>query len=186
MVIGKVQNCFGVEREREHEDIHREAMQDSPTLQALQQCGLLKFYCTSNMRANVCLLEMLIGDWDHELGLFDLQGEILEITVEDIYFITGLSRKGMPVKLEGIGRGGDPMSVQDCINAYCPSGTHKKGTCVPISQITSFPLQVIISTVERIVGSSSLHSASRTHMQVAVACMQGMVFDWYSGMISIM
>ena len=66
----------------------REAMQDAPTLQDLKQCDLLKFYCTSDMRANVYLLETLINYQDHDLGLFDIQGEILDITVEDLYFIT--------------------------------------------------------------------------------------------------
>ena len=94
-----------------------------PTFQALQQCGLLKLYYTSGMRANVCLLETLINYWDHDLGLFDLQGDILEITVEDIYFIIGLSCRGIPVNLEGTGRGGDPMSVQDYSDTYFPLGT---------------------------------------------------------------
>ena len=63
------------------------------------------------MRANVRLLETLISYWDHDLVLFDIQGEILEIIVEDIYFITGISHRGIPVNLEGTGRGGDPTSV---------------------------------------------------------------------------
>ena len=139
-------------------------MLDAPTLQALQQCVLLKFFCTSNMRANVHLLETLISYWDHDLGLFYLQGETLEIIVEDMYLITGLSRRGMLVNLEGTGRSGDPMSVHDYINTYCPPGTQKKRTYVQISQIIIFPLQVMVIMVERIVGSSSLHLATRTHM----------------------
>ena len=63
------------------------------------------------MRANVRLLEFMINYWDHDLGMFDLQGETLEITTEDMYFITGLSRQGEPVNLEGTGRGSDPLSV---------------------------------------------------------------------------
>ena len=92
------------------------------------------------MRANVCLLEHLISYWDHDLGAFDIQGEILEFIVEDMYFITGLSRRVIPMNLEGTGRGGDPMSVQDYIDTYCPPGTQKKGTCVPIVHITKNPL----------------------------------------------
>ena len=78
--------------------------------------------------------------------------------------ITTLSRKGMPINLEGTERGGDPMSVQDYIDTYYPLGTQKKGTCVPIAHITSFPLQVIVSMVERIVSYSSLHLATPTQM----------------------
>ena len=70
-------------REREHEDMDQEALQSAPTVHALWMSGLLKFFCTSPMRANVCLLEFMINYWDHDLGMFDLQGETLEITFED-------------------------------------------------------------------------------------------------------
>ena len=47
-------------RERDHEEMDRDAMQDASTLQALQICGFLKFYCTLNMRAQVLLLKDLV------------------------------------------------------------------------------------------------------------------------------
>ena len=75
------------------------------------------------MRSNVRLLEFLINYWNHDLGAFDLQGEILEITLEDIYFISGLSRWGAPVNLEGTGRGDELLSVQNYIDTYCAPGT---------------------------------------------------------------
>ena len=172
--------------EQENEDMDQESLRDSPTLHSLQQRGLLKFFYTSGMRANVRLLKNLISYWDQGLGVFDLQGEILEVIVEDMYFITRLSRRGILVNLEGIGMGGDPMSVQDYVDTYYPKGTQKKGSCIPIVHITIFPLQVVVSTVVRIIGSSSLHLATLTQMRIAVECMQGLVFDRCSGMISIM
>ena len=78
-------------RECEHEDMDQEALQNSPTVNVLRSSGLLKFFCTSPMLANVHLLEFMIKYWDHDLGMFDLQGESLEITSKDIYFIVGLS-----------------------------------------------------------------------------------------------
>ena len=63
------------------------------------------------MRSNVRLLEFLINYWDHDLGAFDLQGEIIDITLEDIYFLYGLSRRGDIFNLEGTSRGGDLLSV---------------------------------------------------------------------------
>ena len=98
-------------REREHEDMDQDSLRSAPAGNALRQSGLLKFFCTSPMRSNVHLLEFMINYWDHDLGLFDLQGEFLEITLEDIYFISGLSRRGAPVNLEGTGRGDDLLSV---------------------------------------------------------------------------
>ena len=72
---------------------------------------------------SVCLLENLISYRDHDLSAFYLQGEILEVIVEYMYLIIGLSRRGIPVNLEGTGRGGDPMSVQDYIDPYYILGT---------------------------------------------------------------
>ena len=92
------------------------------------------------MRANVPLLEQLISYWDHDVEAFDLQGEILEIALEDIYFITGLSRRGIPVNLKGTSRGGDPMSVQDYMDTYYIPGSQIKGSCIPIPHIANFPL----------------------------------------------
>ena len=164
-------------REREHEDMDQEALQDAPTMNVLRSSGLLKFFCTSLMRANVRLLEFLINYWDHDLGMFDLQGESLEITSEDIYFIVGLSRRGSPVNLEGTGRGGDPLSVQNYIDVYCAPGTQKRGSCIPIVHIRDLPLQVLTSTIVMVLGSSSLHHATRNQMRLAVDCMQGGLYD---------
>ena len=51
----------------------QEALQDAPTVHILRQSGLLKFFCTSPMRANVHLLVFLINYWDHDLGMFDFK-----------------------------------------------------------------------------------------------------------------
>ena len=64
-------------REWEHEDMDREALQDAPIVNVLCQSGLLIFFCASAMQENVRLLEFLINYWDHDLGMFDLQGEVL-------------------------------------------------------------------------------------------------------------
>ena len=64
-------------RERENEDMDQDTLHSAPTVHALHQSGLLKFFCTSPMRSNVRLLEFLINYWDHDLGAFDLQGEFL-------------------------------------------------------------------------------------------------------------
>ena len=81
-------------REREHEDMDQEALWDAPMVNVLQQSGLLKFFCTSAMRSNVRLLEFMINYGDHDLGMFDLQGEFIEIILEYVYFISGLSCRG--------------------------------------------------------------------------------------------
>ena len=72
-------------REREHEDMDQYALQSAPMVNTLWQSGLLKLFCTSPMRSNVHLLEFMIKYWDHDLGMFDLQGDLLEVTSENVY-----------------------------------------------------------------------------------------------------
>ena len=127
-------------REWEHEDMDQEALRDASTMNVLCQSWLLKFFCASPMRANVRLLEFLINYLDHDLGMFDLQGEVLEITSEEVYFISGLSRWEALVNLEGTGRGGDPLSVQNYIDIYWEPGTQKRGSYITIVHIHNFPL----------------------------------------------
>ena len=51
-------------REREHEAVDNEVMNDLEALDALRGCGLLKIFKLPNMKANMHLLEMLIDYWD--------------------------------------------------------------------------------------------------------------------------
>jgi hypothetical protein len=58
---------------------------------ALKRCGLYKFWSLKGMRAQVRLLEMMVGYWDPNSEVFILDGQPLRIEVEEIYFLTGLS-----------------------------------------------------------------------------------------------
>ena len=70
-MIGQVKMVLD-RREREHEYIEKISMGDHMTLNSLRRCVLLKLYCTSNIRAQVQLLETLIHMSDHELSMIDL------------------------------------------------------------------------------------------------------------------
>ena len=164
-------------REREHEIMDQAALQSAPTIQELWTSGLLKFFCTSPMWANVCILEFMVNYWDHDLEMFNLQGETLEITTKDMHFITGFSRRGALVNLEGTGRGGDPLSVQNYIDVFCTPGTQKRGSCVPVVHINEFTLQVLSSTIVRISGSSSLHLATQNQMRLVVNYFRSSLYD---------
>lgn len=78
-------------REREHTTVDDEVMNDPDSLDALRGCGLLKFFKLPNMKANTCLLEMLIDYWNIEEDAFMIDQMPLKIEVEDIYLIIGLS-----------------------------------------------------------------------------------------------
>jgi hypothetical protein len=80
-------------REREHEEKDYIAMNYLGTLNALRQCGLLKFFKIQGMRAQLRLLEYLVHMWDVNQQAFCAGAHILMIDIEDIYFFTDLSRR---------------------------------------------------------------------------------------------
>jgi len=91
-----VQTCFFLRipvtwREREHAIVDDEFMNDPHALDALRGCSLLKFFKMPNMKANTCLLEMLIHYWSIEDDSFMIDQMPLKIEIDDIYFITSLS-----------------------------------------------------------------------------------------------
>ena len=88
-------------REREHEGADNEALNHPDTVDALRQCGLLKYFQISSMSLETSSLQLLIGYWDPDRLLFMVDDELLPLEVEDIYFLTGLSHRGREANLCG-------------------------------------------------------------------------------------
>lgn len=84
-----------------------------------------------------------------------LEGQLLTPTIKDIYFLTGLSRRGEPVNLHAFLLG--PHNIAELIELHCKADTEKVGSQVPIHKITNLSLKVIILLIiGRITGSATL------------------------------
>ena len=73
------------------------------------------------MKAYFCLLEYIIDMWDPEQQHFVVGVHTLPIDIEEIYFLTGSSRRGRPIVLSRA-RGGE-TSLDDLIDQYFALGT---------------------------------------------------------------
>jgi hypothetical protein len=82
---------------------------------------------------------------------FMLEGQSLTLTTKDIYFLTGLLRRGEPINLRTFPPG--PFNIEDYIRMYCEVGTEKVGSQVPIHKIKSLSLRVILLLIGWITGS---------------------------------
>ena len=129
-------------REREHAAVDSEVMNDPQALDALRGCGLLKFFKLPNMKANVRLLELLISYWDVDEEEFMIDQMPLRVEVEDIYFITGLSRRGEVVHSRGRTR--SSLTIEDYVQIYCPGHPKKVGSQIPITHVASLSLRIIL------------------------------------------
>ena len=65
------------------------------------------------MRSETSLLQLLIGYWDPDRLQFIIDDEPLPFEVEDVYFLTGLSRQGREANLSGGGRGDASLTIQE-------------------------------------------------------------------------
>jgi hypothetical protein len=92
-------------REREHEEVDVAVERYEGAQISLKICGIYKFWTLKGMRAQVRLLQMLVNVWDTDTEAFNIDGKPLRIELDDIYFITGLSRRGEVVKLKARGFG---------------------------------------------------------------------------------
>ena len=102
--------------------------------QALHACGLYKFWCLCSLRAKPRLLQMLVDYWDPDSESFHIDGMSLTIEVEDIYFITGLSRRGEVANLRSCGPGGG-LTIDEYIVVYCYLDMEKVGSQIPINSL---------------------------------------------------
>ena len=80
----------------------------------------------------------------------------LNIEVEEIYFIIGLSRRGEVVKLRSHGLGGG-LTIDEYIVVYCVPDMKKFGSQIPTNSIQNLRLKAIPLALGRIAGLTSLH-----------------------------
>ena len=75
----------------------------------------------------------------------------LTIEVEDIYFITGLSRRGEVVNLRSCALGGG-LTIDEYIAIYFYLDTEKVGSQIPTKSIQVLGLKAILLKLNRIAG----------------------------------
>jgi hypothetical protein len=128
------------------------------------------------MRAQVRLLEYPVRMWDPDQQVFNVGAHTLSIDIEDIYFLTGLSRRRYYVSLTGSRGGGLKMS--EYCNQYCvPEAERKKGK-VSIWGVQDLTLRTILFTIAQMAGSYAPHMELQSYFQYAIECTKARVFNW--------
>ena len=70
-------------------------------MRVLKNCGLYNFWVIQGMKAQVELMTWLVNAWEVQDQCFIIGDHRLEIELKDIYFLTGLSRRGENISLFG-------------------------------------------------------------------------------------
>jgi hypothetical protein len=69
------------------------------------------------------------------------------------------------------------MKVKQYIEAHCVARTPMVGSQIPIRAIGNLSLNIIVLILTRIIGSASLHQASRPLMFYMLECVRPIVYD---------
>jgi hypothetical protein len=115
------------------------------------------------------LLNALVDYWPPDAEAFMLEGQSLVPTIEDIYFLTGLSRRGEPVNFRTFPS--RPHNISELIGLHYEAGTDKTSSQVSISKILDLALQAIVLLIGWITRSVALHQASHAQMNCVVQCL---------------
>jgi hypothetical protein len=126
----------------------------------------------------------LIEYWNLDAEAFMLEVQSLTLMMEDIYFLTGLSRRGELVNLRTFPP--EIQNIEDYIGMYCEVGTEKVGSHVPIHNITSLNIQIVLYMIGRIMGSKKLHQASHAQRHCVAQCLYATMFDSSTTMLTDM
>jgi hypothetical protein len=100
--------------------------EDPNVVAALMQCVLLKLFLCPFMRAQPRLLNALVHYWHPDVEPFMLERQSLVPTVEDIYFLIDLSRRGEPINFWTFPS--RPHNISELIGLYCEAGTDRSSS----------------------------------------------------------
>jgi len=96
-------------QEREHEEEDMVSLNDPGTVEALGNCGLLKYLRLSKMRQQSKLLQFLVHQWDLTDQAFHIRDKVVPIVIDDFYFLISFLRHGAPISLSGATSGGETV-----------------------------------------------------------------------------
>jgi hypothetical protein len=127
------------------------------------------------MKREVLLLEQMIGLWDVAEQGFHIGTQLLTIELEDVYFLTGLLKRGVSISFTG--QRALPEQVDMYLSGHWILGARLVGGRIPIKDIRDLPLQSILFAITSVIGSTSTHLASRSQVAYGVQCLEPTLFN---------
>ena len=151
-------------KEREHDVVDALAIEDEGCMNALRDCDLKKFFLTSYLLAQPELLQFVVDAWDVDDQVLRLRDQTLELDVSDVYFITGLSRRGASHILTGSRPSAE--KIGEVKARVCPEAQFEKNNAkVDITTIHDLVLKVILFTITRAARVQAPHEASKNSLR---------------------
>jgi hypothetical protein len=98
-----------------------------------------------------------------------------------MYFLTGLSKRGVPISFSG--QRVLPKQVNVYLARHCIPRARLVGGRIPIKDIRELPLRSILFSITSVMSSTSMHLASRSQVAYNVQCLEPTLFNWSAGFL---
>ncbi len=105
--------------------------------------------------------------------------------MSDVYFLTGLSRRGPVPQLTG--RRPSEEKMDEVKARVCPEAKYGLGSSkVDIPTVQDLTLRAFLFTFTRDVGAQAPHEAMKNHLLLAMECLSPTIFNWASAVTTNM
>jgi hypothetical protein len=147
----------------------------------LGRSGLLKYFKMQKMKKEILLLEYMIELWNVAEKGFQMGTQLLTIELEDVYFIIGLSKRGVPIDLSGQRALLAPMD--EYLENHCVPGARLVEGTIAFKDTRDLPLRSILFSITSIAGSTNAHLVSRSQVAYGLQCLEPKLFNWSAGFL---
>jgi hypothetical protein len=118
----------------------------------------------------------MIGLWNTAEQGFQIGTQLLTIELEDVYFLTALSKRGAPIFLSG--QRELPVPIEEYLANHCIQGLRLVGGSIAIRDVRDLPLRSILFSITSLEGSTISHLVSILQMAYDLQCLDPTVFNW--------
>ena len=138
--------------------------------------GLLNFAEVPIMRLAGLLLNQLVEFWDPDELAFRVQGERVDLTLTDIYLLTGLPCLGRVSDTQP--RVSADLDMEDMVERFCRPDARVHRNALLVRDLQEPAVQAMAACVVRILGSQSPEKVSGGQMQLVELVLAGTYFSW--------
>ena len=128
------------------------------------------------MKSLCLLLQMLVSFWDIREEVVLFQGQHIEITLVDVYFLTGLPMLGVVGDLAMVLSRGE--TLEELCDRHCYATMYVRGSYIMMCDIEDLSTRVVATLLLCILGSTGSHKISGGQLQLVERAIEGTYYEW--------
>ena len=128
------------------------------------------------MKSLRLLVQTLVSFWDIGEEDFMIQGQHVEITLLDVYFLTRLLMFRVVDDLVPVLSHGE--TLEELCDRHYYATVYVHGTHILTCDIEDLSTQVVVTLVLRVLGSTGNHNILRGQLQIVERAMRATYYEW--------